>query len=98
MADALATLLAMIQVNEGKELTLHSKSTYCQYLDQDEIEVDVKPWYHDIKRYLKEGKYPESISENDKRTLRRLASGFFPSSEVLYKRSVDLTLLRCVDV
>ncbi|RDX68923.1 hypothetical protein CR513_52036, partial [Mucuna pruriens] len=36
-------------------------------------------------------------TENDKQTLRRLATGFFLSGVVLYKRSIDSTFLRCVD-
>ncbi|RDX89186.1 hypothetical protein CR513_29120, partial [Mucuna pruriens] len=53
--------------------------------------------YHDIKEYLKKGNYPLGAIENDKRTLRRLATGFFLGGVVLYKRSADSTLLRCVD-
>ncbi|RDX99979.1 hypothetical protein CR513_16893, partial [Mucuna pruriens] len=59
--------------------------------------VDRKPWYHDIWEYLREGVYPPKEVENDKRTLRRLVVGFFLSGVILYKRSADLTLLRCVD-
>ena len=35
-------------------------------------------------------------NDNDKRTLRRLAMGFFLDGEVLYKKSKDQILLRCV--
>lgn len=41
--------------------------------------------------------YPEGASCLDKKTLRRLASRFFISNGVLYKRSYDMVLLRCVD-
>ncbi|RDX90367.1 hypothetical protein CR513_27773, partial [Mucuna pruriens] len=86
MADALATLSAMLQVNEGQEMTIHvwrqSKIAHYQQLDQDEAGADNKPWYHDIKKYLEKGVYLERVTENDKRTLRRLT---------------DLTLLRCIN-
>jgi len=59
--------------------------------------VDGKPWYFDIKRYLKSREYPDSSSENDKRTLSRLASSFVLNGDVLYKRNHDMMLLRCVD-
>ncbi|XP_040973999.1 uncharacterized protein [Gossypium hirsutum] len=36
-------------------------------------------------------------TENDKRTLRRLASDYFIDGEILYKRRKDQVLLRCVD-
>ncbi|RDY13538.1 hypothetical protein CR513_01501, partial [Mucuna pruriens] len=90
MADALATLSAMVQVYEGQKMTVH-------YLSREEIEADPEPWYFDIKRYLEKGEYPEEASENGKRTLRRLAFDFLLSGAVLYKRSTDMTLLRCID-
>ncbi|RDX74645.1 Pol polyprotein, partial [Mucuna pruriens] len=39
----------------------------------------------------------QGATENDKRTLRKLATGFFLNGSILYKRSTDLTLLHCVD-
>ena len=41
--------------------------------------------------------YPELANDNDKRTLKRLAMRFFLDGEVLYKKSKDQILLRCVD-
>nr|XP_033516863.1 uncharacterized protein K02A2.6-like [Nicotiana tomentosiformis] len=46
---------------------------------------------------MKIKKYPDQASGDQKRTIRRLASGFFLSGEILYKRTPDLNLLRCVD-
>ncbi|XP_070032412.1 uncharacterized protein [Nicotiana tomentosiformis] len=46
---------------------------------------------------MKIKKYPEQASGDQKRTIRRLASGFFLRGEILYKRTPDLNLLRCVD-
>ena len=48
-------------------------------------------------RYVKNQQYPESTIDNDKRTLRRLATGFFLDRDVLYKKGKDQILLRCVD-
>ncbi|RDX72482.1 hypothetical protein CR513_48022, partial [Mucuna pruriens] len=72
-------------------------TTHCQCLGWDEVEEDAKPWYHDIKKYLKNGEYTEGVSKNDKWTLRRLASDFFLSGIILCKRSIDMALLWCVD-
>ena len=55
------------------------------------------PWYQDIKTYLQIGAYPENASRKDQKALRRLASQFLLSGNILYKRSFDSTLLRCVD-
>ncbi|RDY07279.1 Gypsy retrotransposon integrase-like protein 1, partial [Mucuna pruriens] len=101
MADALATLSAMVQVNEEQEMTIDVRQqprvVYCQYLSRETREVDSEPSYFNIKRYLEKGEYPKGASENSKRTLRRLASSFLLSGTVLYKRNTDMTLLRCVD-
>ncbi|XP_017970405.1 PREDICTED: uncharacterized protein LOC108660661 [Theobroma cacao] len=77
------------------DLEVREVSAHCLNVEE---EVDGKPWYHDIMQYIKHQTYPENVTDNDKRTLRRLAMGFFLSGEVLYKRSRDQVLLRCVDV
>ncbi|RDX81507.1 rnhA, partial [Mucuna pruriens] len=100
-ADALATLSAMVQVNEGQELVIQVRqqpqTAYCQCLTCEIAKPSTEPWYYDIKRYLEKGEYPDETSENSKRTLRCLASGFLLSGTTLYKRNSDMTLLRCVD-
>ncbi|RDY02518.1 hypothetical protein CR513_13989, partial [Mucuna pruriens] len=99
MADALATLSAMLQANQSKEMTIHvqHQTKMAHYQQVEEAGADGKPWYHDIREYLKKGAYPLGATENDRRMLRRLAKGFFLSGVILYKRSVNLTLLRCMD-
>ncbi|XP_070039926.1 uncharacterized protein [Nicotiana tomentosiformis] len=99
LADALATLASMlpypgnVHINP-LEIQIQERHDYCNTI---EIEPDVQPWYHDIKRFLKTKKYTEQASGDQKRTIRRLASCFFLSGEILYKRTPDLNLLRCVD-
>ncbi|RDX64795.1 hypothetical protein CR513_56606, partial [Mucuna pruriens] len=97
MVDALATLSTMVQVNEGQEMTIHPRVAHYQHLSHGEAEVDDEPWYFDIERYLEQGEYPEGVSENDKRTLRSLASDFFLSEMTLYKRNSDMMSFWCVD-
>lgn len=53
--------------------------------------------YYDIKRYLKTRDYPEGATSAQKQTLRRLANQFSLNGEILYRRTPDLGLLRCVD-
>ena len=62
-----------------------------------EAERDGKPWYFDIKRYVESKEYPSEASDNDKRTLRRLAADFFMNGSILYKRNHDMVLLHCVN-
>ncbi|XP_070010581.1 uncharacterized protein [Nicotiana sylvestris] len=65
---------------------------------QELLEIDGKPWFHDIKEYLSEGKYLEHPNNTQKCTLRRLSNHFFHSGGNLYRRTPDLGLLSCVDV
>ena len=62
-----------------------------------EVEADRKPWYHDIKAYIKNSEYPSGAMDNEKKFIRRMAHQFFMSGEFLCKRNHDSTLLRCVD-
>ena len=99
MVDALATLATMSKVNANVEtqlvkLEVQESQAHCACIQK---EPDGNPWYHDILRYVKDQQYSDSRNDNDKRTLRRLAMGFFLDGEVLNKKSKDQILLRCVD-
>ncbi|XP_015161297.1 uncharacterized protein [Solanum tuberosum] len=73
---------------------IDSSATYYFHVEE---EPDGKPWYDDIRRYLKSGEYTEDATSVQKRTIRRLANQFFLSGETLYRRTPDLGLLRCVE-
>ncbi|XP_017976419.1 PREDICTED: uncharacterized protein LOC108661935 [Theobroma cacao] len=99
MADALATLVAMFNVGTDVKIqpimiNLRECPAHCSSVEE---EVDGKPWYHDIVHYLKFQQYSKQSSENDKKTIRRLTMNFFLDDDILYKRSRDQVLLRCVD-
>ncbi|XP_016690677.1 uncharacterized protein [Gossypium hirsutum] len=102
MADALATLASMINVNKQEDvkpiqMSIYEVPAHC-YNINDEEEKDGYPWYHDILRYVKNREYPGQATENEKRTLRRLANDYVLNGEILYRRGKDQVLLRCVDV
>ena len=95
MADALATLASMFQLAPHGDLPYiefksQGRPAYCYAIEE---ERDGKPWYFDIKQYVENKEYPPGISDNDKRTLRRLVTGFFVSGTILYKQNHDMTLL-----
>ncbi|XP_075103726.1 uncharacterized protein LOC142178295 [Nicotiana tabacum] len=99
LADALATLAAMLPYPgnvhiDPLEIQIRERHGYCNMI---EVEPNDQPWYHDIKRFLKNKEYPEQANGDQKRTIRRLDDSFFLSREVLYKRTLDLNLLSCVD-
>ena len=88
MANALATLTTMFQINSNDEVQLihmyiKEEPTHCLYIEE---EVDGKLWYYDILQYVKDRQYPDHASENDKRIVRRLAMGFFQDGKVLTRR------------
>nr|XP_016457748.1 PREDICTED: uncharacterized protein LOC107781542 [Nicotiana tabacum] len=99
LANALDTLASMLPYPGNThigplEIQVREWHGYCNAI---EIESGGDPWYHDIKRFLKKKVYPEQASRDQKRTIRRLASSFFLSGEILYKRTPDLNMLRCMD-
>jgi transposase InsO family protein len=99
LADALATLASLITLNDEEEVQIRITSHDCpayEILDIEE-ESDHKPWYHDILTYVKFQEYPSHATESDKKTIRRLAMGFCLQGNILYKRTFDGLLLRCLD-
>ncbi|XP_039171789.1 uncharacterized protein Mb2253c-like [Eucalyptus grandis] len=98
-ADALATLSSMLHVMEGLDiepLKIEILKHPLPYMSV-EGELDGEPWYHDILNYLQLGEFPQGCEVADKKYIKKLASKFFVSGGVLYKRSFDSVLLKCVD-
>ncbi|XP_070046362.1 uncharacterized protein [Nicotiana tomentosiformis] len=98
-ADTLATLSSIIQHPDKNfidsiPIGTHKHPAYCDHVEE---EGDGNLWFHDIKKYLAKGEYPEHSTYTQKRTLRRLANHLFQSGGILYRRTPDLGLLQCVD-
>ncbi|KAE8687841.1 RING-H2 finger protein ATL43-like [Hibiscus syriacus] len=99
MVDALATLAATFKVGAEYEMMpidmqLYEYLAHCYQIEEVK---DTKPWYYDILQYIKHRSYPEEATETDKRTIRRMSTGYVLDGEVLYKKSHNQVLLRCVD-
>ncbi|XP_069154701.1 uncharacterized protein [Solanum lycopersicum] len=99
LVDALATIASMIKHPDTDyidplDIDLKQHPVHCSHV---ESEPDDLPWYFDIKRYLESGTYPEDATSNQKKSIRRMVLNFFLNGEVLYRRTPDLGLLRCVD-
>ncbi|XP_070005529.1 uncharacterized protein [Nicotiana sylvestris] len=74
LAYALATLASMLPYPgnvhiDPLEIQIRERHVYCNTI---QMESDVQPSYHDIKRFLKPREYPEQASREQKRTIRRL--------------------------
>ena len=95
----------MVKLSEGDDMRqlhieVHGVPAYCMNIEECmnvKVEANKKPWYHDIKAYIKNSEYPSSATNSEKKFIRHMAYQFFLSGEVLYKRNQDSTLLRCVD-
>ncbi|XP_052878847.1 uncharacterized protein LOC108477954 [Gossypium arboreum] len=90
MADALATLASMIRVNKREDMkpiqmSICEAPAHCCNIGEEE-ERDGCPWYHDILRYVKNRKYSNQATKNEKRILKRLASNYVLNGEILYKK------------
>ncbi|KAK5786888.1 hypothetical protein PVK06_041536 [Gossypium arboreum] len=99
LADALATLASMFKASKEAEImplkmSIYEVPAHCCSIEK---EADGQPWFYDILKYIKNQSYPEQAHENDKRTIRRMATGFVLDGDILYKRGKDQILLRCVD-
>ncbi|XP_058068594.1 uncharacterized protein LOC131217661 [Magnolia sinica] len=100
--DALATLPLMLEIPKGVtewELTveLQEEPAFCLQIDEAEPPSNDQPWYMDIKKYLEHQKYQEGAMPVDRRTIQWLAAQFVITGGILYKRSFNQVLLRCVD-
>uniref|UniRef100_A0A2N9FLB3 Integrase catalytic domain-containing protein n=1 Tax=Fagus sylvatica TaxID=28930 RepID=A0A2N9FLB3_FAGSY len=92
----------LVEGDDVRPLRIETRDipAYCVCVEECmnvEAEIDDKPWYYDIKRFIQDREYPPRATENEKKYIRRMAFQFFLSGEILYKRTHDATLLRCVD-
>ncbi|XP_070015277.1 uncharacterized protein [Nicotiana sylvestris] len=99
VTDVLATLASMLHhldkaYVDPLHIQVYDHHAYCNVVEE---ELDGEPWFHDIKEYIRMGVYPVQATSDQKRTIWRLSSGFFFSGGVLYKRTPNLGLLRCID-
>ena len=91
----------MVKLSEGYDIRklcieVRGIPTYCMNFEECmsvEVKADGKPWYHDIKAYIKCSEYSSGAKDSEKKFIRCMAYQFFLSGEVLYKRNHDSTPL-----
>ena len=93
IADALATLSLMLHHPDDAHIDplyiqIRDQHAYCNVVEEE----FGKPWFYYIKTYLRHGECPSYFTSNQKRTTRRLASRFFLSGGILYKKTPNLGL------
>jgi len=87
-----------VEGDEMQQLGIEVRSVlaYCMNIEECmkiEVEINGKPWYHDIKAYIKNGEYLPRATDSENKFNRHIACRFFLSREVLYKRKHNTTLL-----
>ena len=95
----------MVKLAEGddmRQLRIELRGMLAYNIDIEEYmnieaKVNGKPWFHDIKAYIKDSEYPPRATNSEKKLIRSMACQFFLSGEVFYKRNHDTTLLQCID-
>ena len=81
-------------------IEVHGMLAYCMNIEECmniKVEINGKPWYHDIKAYIKDSEYPPRATDSEKKFIRHMVCQFFLSGDILYKRNYDTTLLQCID-
>ncbi|XP_070006696.1 uncharacterized protein [Nicotiana sylvestris] len=85
VAVALATLASMLHHPDKAyvdPLHIQVRDQHAYYNVVEE-ELDGELWFHDIRDYIRMGVYPVQATSDQKRTIHRLASGFFFNGGVL---------------
>uniref|UniRef100_A0A2N9G3H6 Uncharacterized protein n=1 Tax=Fagus sylvatica TaxID=28930 RepID=A0A2N9G3H6_FAGSY len=99
-ADALATLASLIKLVEGDDvrpLRIETRDipAYCVCIEECmnvEAEIDDKPWYYDIKRFIQDREYPSRATENEKKYIRRMA--FQGTASDMSRRAINARCIR----
>ncbi|XP_075106881.1 uncharacterized protein LOC142179891 [Nicotiana tabacum] len=90
--DALEPLSSMIQHPDKNyinpiEIKIRDQHAYCFHVDE---ELDGKPLYNDIRKFLATSEFPENAINGQKQALSRLANHVFLNREVLCMRTPRL--------
>uniref|UniRef100_A0A2N9IKT4 Integrase catalytic domain-containing protein n=1 Tax=Fagus sylvatica TaxID=28930 RepID=A0A2N9IKT4_FAGSY len=79
----------LVEGDDVRPLRIETRDipAYCVCIEECmnvEAEIDDKPWYYDIKRFIQDREYPSRATENEKKYIRRMAFQFFLSGEILH--------------
>lgn len=97
-ADALGTLASMTQIGgEVKNLKIQPVNieikispAYCCCLN--EMEEDMKPWYHNIQQFIRSREYTARADKTNRKYFRLMTMHSYLEGEIFYKRVSDGTL------
>ena len=93
----------MVKLSEGDDIRqlridVCGVLAYCMNIEECmnvEVKADEKPWYHDIKVYIKDNGYPPGVTNSEKKFIWRMACNF----SLVGKSSTKGTMIPpCFDV
>lgn len=99
-ADALGTLALMTQIGgevkiQPVNIEIKISPAYCCCLN--EMEEDMKPWYHNIQQFIRSRDYTARADKTNRKYFRIMTMHCYLEGEILYKRGFDGTPLRYLD-
>ena len=88
-------MVMLVEGDDMRQLRIEVRSLPTYDMNNEECmnieaKIDGKPWYHDIKAYIKDSEYPLGAIDSEKKFIKRMACQFFLSGEVLNKRFQDI--------
>jgi hypothetical protein len=85
----------MTQINiEGRiqPINIEVRNFQAYYYSLKEL-LERKLWYSDIKKFIQHWEYPLGAYKTDEKTWRMMALDYYLGGKIMYKRSLDVTLL-----
>ena len=69
-------MVKLVEGNEMQQLHIEVYSMPSYYMNIEEcmnvkVEIDEKPWCHDIKAYIKDGEYSSGATDGEKKFIRQ---------------------------
>ena len=106
LVDAMASVASLIPLEvEGKEATFTIKNLGISFISKEnlmcvvqKVGYEVSPWYQHIYKYLKDDFIDATLDKCEQIRMKRLATKYVIIGDVLYKRSFNGILLRCLHV
>ena len=106
LADAMASAASLTPIEiEGKETTFTIKNLETSVIAKENSKMvsmarivgyEVSPWYQHIYKYLKDDIIDTKLDRKEQVRMKRLATRYVIIRDVLYKRSFNGILLRCL--
>jgi len=106
LVDAMASAASLIPIEvEGREANFIIKNlgtpsivdekSKMVYVAQ-KVGYEVSPWYQDIFKYLRDNFIDATLDKREQIRMKRLATKYLIIGDILYKRSFNGILLRCL--